>query len=233
MWNGRIDGRLLGALNTHAALLPENVATTYLSNHDHSHPAWQAGARRNLGSMEWYRLQPWIIALLTAPGSPLIQSGTEFGQDFWIAENDEDTGRRIRLRPLQWEMATDRIGKSLLALHRKLIAIRHRHAGLRSDSFFPGPEATGCASFTPEGYGVHTGKNVAIYHRWGQGDDGRLERFIVVLNFSAADQWVDVPFAADGEWHDLLNDRRDQVLGCRLSDQCISSNWGRVYLHQA
>lgn len=232
LWNGGIDGRLLRALNTHAALPPGNVATTYISNHDHSHAAWQAGARQNLGSMQWFRIQPWLIALFTAPGSPLIQSGTEFGQDFWIPENDEGTGRRIRLRPLQWEMTADRIGACLLGLHRKLIAIRHAHAGLRSDNFFPGPEAMDCLCFTPEGYGVHAGKSVLIYHRWGQGADGDLERFIVVLNFSASDQPVDIPFPDNGDWLDLLNDRSDQVRDYQLADQSIGSNWGRIYLRK-
>jgi hypothetical protein len=51
------------------------IATTYLSNHDHSHITWQAGARHNEGSKQWYRTQPYAITLLTSPGTPMIQNG--------------------------------------------------------------------------------------------------------------------------------------------------------------
>ena len=59
------------------------------------------------------------------------------------------------------------------------------------------------------GYGVDSARRLAIYHRWGKGDDGRLERFIVVLNFSDDDQWTDIPFSTNGVWTDLLN--RDSI----------------------
>src|SRR5262249_26792930 len=78
LWNEAIDGRALGALDTHAGLGPDRVATTYLSNHDHSHVAWQAGARNNQGALEWYRVQPYAIALFTSPGVPLVPNGQEF-----------------------------------------------------------------------------------------------------------------------------------------------------------
>jgi hypothetical protein len=37
------------ALNNHAGLDAGKVATIYLTNHDHAHVAWQAGARNNAG----------------------------------------------------------------------------------------------------------------------------------------------------------------------------------------
>src|SRR5438270_13107562 len=70
LWQWAIDSRIVGALNTHVGLDADKVATTYLSNHDHSHVAWQAGARDNQGAMEWYRVQPYAIAQLTSPGLP-------------------------------------------------------------------------------------------------------------------------------------------------------------------
>lgn len=230
LWDGSFDTGLIGALNTHVGLPAGKVATTYLSNHDHSHVTWRCGARDDAGSMKWYRIQPWLIALMTMPGAPLIQSGTEFGQDFWIVENDENTGRRIRFRPLQWEMAPDRIGSRLFELHKKLIALRLACPSLRSDDVYPGNEAAAWPRFTPEGYGVHVDKRVVIYHRWGTGSDGQLERFIVVLNFSDADQWVDIPFSADGRWVDQLEGSALPVTGCRCANQRIPSDWGRVYL---
>ena len=43
-----------------------------------------------------------------------------------------------------------------------------------------------------------------IFHRWGAAPGGGLERFIVALNFSGQDQWVDIPFPCDGLWNDVL-----------------------------
>jgi hypothetical protein len=53
LWQWAIDTRIVGALNTHVGLDADKVATTYLSNHDHSHVAWQGGARdlRSIGSL--------------------------------------------------------------------------------------------------------------------------------------------------------------------------------------
>src|SRR5262249_50626062 len=59
LWNRRIDSRLVKALDSHAGLNAGKIATTYLSNHDHSHITWQCGARDNDGSIEWYRTQPY------------------------------------------------------------------------------------------------------------------------------------------------------------------------------
>lgn len=61
--------------------------------------------------------------------------------------------------------------------------------------------------------------------------DARLERFIVVLNFSH-DQWTDIPFPTNGVWTDLLDGDSVDVGGFRLTGQRINSNWGRIY-HQA
>ena len=82
LWSGRVTPQLLSALDAHAWLAsPDKVATTYLSNHDHSHVTWRCGARDDLGSMRWWRTQPWAIALLTSPGTPMLQNGQELGED--------------------------------------------------------------------------------------------------------------------------------------------------------
>jgi hypothetical protein len=72
-------------------------------------------------------------------------------------------------------------------------------------------------------------RQILIFHRWGNAADGRLERFIIVLNFSPQTQTVDVPFSANGTWQDLLNDRTYEVNDFRLTDQAIESYWGRVF----
>ena len=232
LWNWRIDPRILKALNTHAGLHPGKVATTYTANHDHSHSTWQCGARDNVGSMQWYRTQPYAIALFTAPGTPLVQNGQEFAEDHWIPENDQNSGRRVQTRPLRWEFLKDWIGSTLFALYQKLITIRNSHAGLRSDNFYPPGWEEWKTQFDSDGYGIDVQKQVVIYHRWGT-DDGRLERFIIVLNFSPDKQVVDVPFSADGSWIDVLNDGvNPTVSGFWLRNWTVNSNWGNIFFRQ-
>lgn len=228
LWNGGIDGRLLAGLNTHAGLDADKVATTYLGNHDHSHVAWQAGARDNAGALEWYRVQPYAIALLTAPGVPLIQNGQEFAEDYWIMEDDRGSGRRVKPRPLRWGFADDSIGRPLREVFAKLIAIRKTHPGLRSDNIYPAWEGW-MTQFDPQGYGVDVGRGLMIYHRWGPRADERVERFIVVLNFGSVARSVDVPFPENGVWEDLLSGTKVNVGDFWLRGATVESNWGSVY----
>ncbi len=231
LWSGAIDGRLLNALDNHAGLIPGKVATTYLSNHDHSHAAWQAGARSNSGSLNWFRTQPYFLAMMTAPGIPLIQNGQEFAEDHWIPEDDQGSGRRVQTRPLRWEFADDPIGSKMLDLYRKLIGIRNSYPALRSDNFYPSGWQGWQNEFNSDGYGVDGSKQVVIYHRWGN-DGGALHRFIVVLNFSNADQIVSVPFSVNGAWTDLLNGQSQSVSDYRVPEWTVPSNWGSVFHRQ-
>jgi 1,4-alpha-glucan branching enzyme len=232
LWQWGIDSRLVAALNTHVGLDADKVATTYLSNHDHSHVAWQAGARDNQGAMEWYRVQPYAIAQLTSPGCPLIPNGQEFGEDYWIMEDDRGSGRRVKPRRLRWDFKDDSIGQALGRLFSRLIAIRKAHAGLRSDHFYPDHWESWQTQPNPQGYGIDVAKGVLIYHRWGNDPGQPLERFLIVLNFSQVNQTVDVPFPANGEWEDLLSGRKVSVLNYWLRGYVVESNWGKVFYQQ-
>ena len=53
----------------------------------------------------------------------------------------------------------------------------------------------------------------AIFHRWGDNDQGQLERFVVVLNFTDNTQWINVPFPDNGDWTDLLNENTVAKVG--------------------
>jgi len=123
------------------------------------------------------------------------------------------------------------LGAPLFKLYKRLIQLRQTHAGLRSHNFYPDQWEAWQTQFNPEGYGVDLEKQVLIYHRWGNSEDGRLERFIIVLNFSARPQSVDIPFSTNGVWQDLLNECFEDVTDFRLPNQRIESNWGRIY-HQ-
>jgi 1,4-alpha-glucan branching enzyme len=233
LYNYGIDSPIMGALNTHLGLDPDKVATTYIGNHDHSHVAWQAGSRDNAGALRWYRTQPYAIALLTCPGAPMIQNGQEFAEDYWLMEDDQGSNRRVKPRPLRWDFKDDSIGSKLSQVYHKLINIRLNHAGLRSSNIYPNKWEQWQKQFDPQGYGVDVGRGVVIYHRWGNGSDDALERFIIVLNFSNTDQFVDVPFPDNGTWEDLLNDGwKVDIHDYWLRNVKINSNWGRIFFKQ-
>lgn len=205
LWHGRIEPGLLNALNNDRHVLSDQkAATLYLSNHDHSHVTWQAGARDNQGAMYWYRTQPWAIALLTAPGVPMIQHGQEFGEDHWIPEHDEGTGRRVVPRPLRWKLADDPIGRALRQLYRRLIQLRHQYPALRSRNMYPAIWDEWQTQFNPEGFGVDTARQLAIFHRWSEEPSG-FQRFYIVLNFSDNAHPVSLRLPVEGPWVDLLS----------------------------
>jgi hypothetical protein len=52
---------------------------------------------------------------------------------------------------------------------------------------------------------------------------------MIVLNMSDYHQWVDIPFADNGDWQELLEGGTAQVTDFWLRGQQINSNWGRIY----
>ncbi len=205
LWERQIGPHLLNTLNDDRYMQSDQkAATLYLSNHDHSHVTWQAGARDNAGSMGWYRTQPYAIALLPSPGVPMIQNGQEFAADAWLPENDQGTGRRVRPRPLRWKLCNDAYGQALSRLYRRLIALRQAYPGLRSRNFYPDYWEEWQTQFNAAGFGVDSGRQLLIYHRWGTDAAGTLQRFYILLNFSDAPQSVHLPLPENGVWTDLL-----------------------------
>lgn len=211
LWHDRISPDLLRALNNRRYLTGNGkVPTLYLSNHDHSHVAWQAGANsgdwRNLGAVHsWWKVQPFLIALFTSTATPLIRNGDELGEEYFIPEDDAGTGRRVTPRPLRWKLAgdNDHIGTTLTALHRRLATLRTDHPALRSPSIYPEDWDSGWNCFNEVGVGVDTSRQLVVFHRWAQVAHG-VENIVVVLNFSGADQVIDAPFPFQGRWTDLL-----------------------------
>jgi Alpha amylase, C-terminal all-beta domain len=73
-------------------------------------------------------------------------------------------------------------------------------------------------------------KQVLIYHRWGNDEYGRLERFIIVVNFSKNDQVVDVPFPTNDAWTDILNPGLSVTPSQGwVHNWTVNSNWGNVF----
>lgn len=210
----------------------ENVLpVNYIENHDSSTIVNRISNPGDNREMMW-KTQPYMLALFTMPGAIMLHNGQEYGEDYWLPEGHEEKPpeiTRVRPRPLRWGyLKKDDKGRNLFELYQKLIAMRKAHPSLASVNFHPADDRSECDHFI-DGYGFNREKQVVIYHRWGNGANGRLERFIVVLNFSGNDQFVDVPFPVNGEWRDILNDEDRNIEDYRSENEKIGSNWGRIY----
>jgi 1,4-alpha-glucan branching enzyme len=219
--SGHVWTKYVRGLNSGKDFDSSRRPVTYIENHDHSTLTAQCGGRS-----VWWRTQPLAIALMTMCGSPLLHNGQEFGEDYAFPE---DGAGRVSPRPLRWAYAEDGIGNALRRMYRRLISIRRAHPGLRSQNFYPDPYDEQSVLFNDLGYGVNQEKDVVIFHRWGNDEQGRLERFIIVLNCSEYEQMVDIPFSDNGKWQDLLNEASADVNEFWLRGERLSSHWGRIY----
>ena len=224
-----IDGRIMRLLDAARDFDQSRSPVTYIENHDHAETASNAGGRG-----QWYRTQPHAIALFTVSGTPLIYSGQEFGEDYWMPEGYEETEtiKRVVPRPKQWAtLGSDGTAAFMRWFYRRLNSIRRDHPALRSPNFYPSYWLDDWERFR-DGYGVDTGRQVVIFHRWGSDNQGKLERFIIVLNFSPYGQWIDIPFSTNGEWEDLLSGWKVQINDWWLHNVCVSSNWGHIFFRK-
>lgn len=103
----------------------------------------------NGGIEAWWRLQPFLIALCTGTGVPLVPNGQELGEEHMIREDDHGTRRRIMSRPLRWTLADDAVGQTLADLHRRLGRVPQDRPGLRSALMRPGPGRRTRPGWTP------------------------------------------------------------------------------------
>ncbi|MCU0871466.1 MAG: alpha-amylase family glycosyl hydrolase [Pirellulaceae bacterium] len=219
--SGNVAPSLMRVLDTNRGFAAGKAPVTYIENHDHSTAVNRMGGRE-----QWWKTQPALIALLTSPGAVLLHNGQEFGEDYQLPE----TGReRVTPRPLRWDQAEDEIGWRLRALCRQLIRLRHECPSLRSPNFYPRTYDEKATHLSEQGYGVDADKDVVIYHRWGSDATGAMERFIVVLNFSAFEQFVTVPFSVNGVWDERLSGAKVLVRDFRLENHRVYPHWGCVF----
>jgi maltooligosyltrehalose trehalohydrolase len=130
-----------------AGVTIQKSALQYIENHDHERFICTFGTHfpdKNdtdplllLGNRDsqWFKVQPYLIGLLTAKGTPLLWQGQEFCQDDFVP--DSGNGRVGVYRPVDFNYFYDPIGRALIRLVRKLIAIRRAGAEFTSgDHFF-------------------------------------------------------------------------------------------------
>ena len=219
-------GRQLGLMGyvTEAEHNSERLAKTalqYIENHDHSRFVCNFGVIGHDGNEllnegdrdRWYKVQPYLIALLTAKGVPLLWQGQEFGENYYVP--DAGLGRVVLLRPVRWDYFYDEVGRSVIGLVRKLIRLRRDHSQFRR----------GGHDFHND-YHLYTSRGVLLYTR--HLDDAWS---LVALNFTDAEAWVPYAFPRDGRYREELHGL-DNLEGVHAGSQTwlrLPSNYGRVW----
>ena len=195
----------------------------YLESHDHSQLIAFVGAAPGdapfADRARWYKLQPFVIALYTAQGTPMLWQGQEFADNYVLPPGGD---LRIHFRRnVHWEYFYDDAGAALVRLYRIMAALRRDCPALRSRQ-----SAYDRAHSRPA-------DGVVVYSR--SADTGQVA--VVLLNFSDRDQSVTIPFPAAGTYrervdadsraapYDLTIGSTDQIVGIT-----VPSNYGYVFV---
>ncbi|MBD2676791.1 MULTISPECIES: alpha-amylase family glycosyl hydrolase [Nostoc] len=192
----------------------------YIENHDHSRFVCNFGtiARDNDLLQEgnrslWYKVQPYLIGILTAKGIPLLWQGQEFGENYYLPE--QGFGRVMLVRPVRWDYFYDSIGNSVVALVRKLIKLRLQQ-----------PQFTEGEHFFYNNYDRYHSKNVLLFSR-KHGNKFSL----VALNFGNSDQSVPFWFPIAGDYQEELHGQNNLIGVPSYSEYWVNipSNYGRIW----
>ncbi len=227
-----LDPEYLGYVNTFT-----NTATgesfpvapfQYLESHDHRrfiNEFGQINLRDLIGESYgdrrlFYKMQPFVIALYTGKGIPMLWNGQEFGENWGIPL--AGIGRVLFERSLHWEYFYDSAGKALVRLHRILGNLRRSHRALGSRGFF-------YYYYLQE----HLQNKVIVFRREAPATASEpAESLIIFLNFSDQDQQVWLPFPQTGQWTEQIDSIHPPVQVTH-QDQwwpvVVSSHYGSVY----
>lgn len=192
----------------------------YIENHDHSrflcefglhhrdwNPLFAEGNRAN-----WYRLQPYLIALLTAKGIPMLWQGQEFGENYFVP--NDGLGRVMLLRPLRWDYFYDAAGKNLVRLIRSLISLRKNCAELRRGTHY-----------FHNDYEHYLSRGILLFQR----EDAAVVSLIAV-NFTDVEQSVPFLFKRTGNYAEQLHGLDNFAAEAGQEHWLtVPSNYGRIW----
>lgn len=164
----------------------------YLENHDHSQLL--CFTRTLLGDVpfgdrsKFYKLQPFVIALYTCQGIPMLWQGQEFAENYALPESGN--GRIYFRRDVNWEYFYDDFGAPLIRLYRTLGNLRRTSPALRSrESFYYKSQS-------------RPGDGIVAYSR---GSICTEQIAMVFLNFSDGAQSISVPFPESGIYREMID----------------------------
>jgi 1,4-alpha-glucan branching enzyme len=192
----------------------------YIENHDHSRFVCEFGLRyRDWNPLfaegdrsQWYRLQPYLIALLAAKGIPMLWQGQEFGENYFVP--DSGLGRVLLLRPLRWDYFYDAAGKSLVVLTRSLLSLRKNCPELRRGSHY-----------FHNDYERYLSRGILLFQR-----DSEDAISLIAVNFTNNEQRVPFVFSRAGNYTEQLHNEDNFAVGeGEARWLTIPSNYGRVW----
>jgi 1,4-alpha-glucan branching enzyme len=196
------------------------TALQCIENHDHSRFVCNFNTifRSNelLGEGDrglWYKVQPYMIGMLTAKGIPMLWQGQEFGENYYIPE--QGMGRVMMFRPVRWDYFYDDVGKHMISLVRKLVKLRRDRPHFRRGGHY-----------FYNHHDNYQSKGVILFSRT---EDGVFS--LVALNFGDLDQQVPFSFPQSGSYREELHghDNLSNVVTGEEEWLNVPSNYGRVW----
>ena len=215
--------------NGNGDVIPNN-AFQYIETHDHSRIITFVKLNQDenwwlkpYGSREfWYKLQPFVIALYTCQGIPMLWQGQEFVENYNLPPRKMDRVRMLRF--MNWRYFYDEAGKGMVALYRRMAKLREQYPALRS-------------------------RKSHYYHNQSNPEDGWVaylretpdsrQKILVFLNFDDhhKPKQISFNFPFKGLWKEVLNERAgDEVYAQNDWEQLeleLPSNYGKIYILDA
>jgi maltooligosyltrehalose trehalohydrolase len=218
-------GRALGLLSypesmSYGADVLPKTAVQYIENHDHWRFLCNFTMSRDQADGDpfavgdrsrWYKVQPYLIGLLSSKGVPLLYEGQELSENYSLPT--QGIARIAVLRPVRWDYFYDEIGRATIWLVRTMIGLRRNRAQLRG----PGHRFYDRQDLAEQ--------DLMFFSRFTQ-DAWTL----VALNFGDADRTVPVSLPVDGDYREELHGV--DLLGIRTGIRTpvtVPSNYGRMW----
>jgi maltooligosyltrehalose trehalohydrolase len=201
--------------------LPKS-ALQYIENHDHSRFVCNFGRILQDNDLIsdgdrglWYKVQPYLMALLTSKGIPLLWQGQEFGENYYVPPSG--WGRVMLFRPVRWDYFYDAIGKRVIWLVRRLLQIRRQAQFRQGEHYFYND------------YGRYQSKGVLLFSR-----EAEQSFSLVALNFTDESQSVPFVFPLAGNYREELHGQENLSVGGAEAEQwlTIPSNYGCIWTSQ-
>ncbi|WP_017717339.1 alpha-amylase family glycosyl hydrolase [Kamptonema formosum] len=196
------------------------TALQYIENHDHSRFVCNFGTMNRDSDLLregnrdlWYKVQPYLIAMLAGKGIPMLWQGQELGENYYLPE--AGSGRVMLFRPVRWDYFYDSIGKIVISLVRKLIKLRREQPQFQYGNYF-----------FYNHYDRYQSKNVLLFSRQ-HGNSFSL----VAHNFGDSEQWVPFWFPISGDYQEELHgiDNLPNVPSYSEYWLKIPSHYGRIW----
>ena len=198
----------------------------YIENHDHQRFICNFGTvpvdntpgdvllQQGDRDGKWPKVQPYLIALLTSKGTPLLSEGQEFCENYWVP--DSGYGRVMLYRPVRWNYFYDTDGQPIIHLVRKLTKIRRG-----------GTQFTDGDHFFYNDFTNFNSKGLLAFSR----QTGKTTFSLIVVNFTDQQQTASFAFPISGSYVEQIEGTQNLpgVVAGVAQALTIPSNYGCIW----